>query len=119
MILYLRSRKLNKPMCRNWQTRQTQNLLFLWTCGFESHHRHFYHMKNRCFLAVFCFIRNRCSGYSWLPFSFHNSLTLSTGNLSSISAASNKFCGNSFSPMIERYSSTALRSIIILPCPAQ
>lgn len=27
-------------MCRNWQTRQTQNLLSARVCGFESHHRH-------------------------------------------------------------------------------
>ncbi len=27
-------------MCRNWQTRQTQNLLSIRVCGFESHHRH-------------------------------------------------------------------------------
>ena len=28
------------PVCRNWQTRQTQNLLSARVCGFESHHRH-------------------------------------------------------------------------------
>ena len=28
------------PVCRNWQTRQTQNLLSAMACGFESHHRH-------------------------------------------------------------------------------
>lgn len=28
------------PVCRNWQTRQTQNLLSARSCGFESHHRH-------------------------------------------------------------------------------
>ena len=27
-------------MCRNWQTRQTQNLLSEMACGFDSHHRH-------------------------------------------------------------------------------
>ena len=27
-------------MCRNWHTRQTQNLLSAMACGFESHHRH-------------------------------------------------------------------------------
>ena len=31
---------INKPVCRNWQTRQTQNLLSARVCGFESHHRH-------------------------------------------------------------------------------
>ena len=29
-----------QPVCRNWQTRQTQNLLSARVCGFESHHRH-------------------------------------------------------------------------------
>ena len=29
-----------EPVCRNWQTRQTQNLLSAMACGFESHHRH-------------------------------------------------------------------------------
>ena len=52
-------------------------------------------------------------------FSFNNSFILSTGNLSSISTTSNKFNGSSFSPISERYSVTALRSIIIFPCPAQ
>ena len=28
------------PVCWNWQTRQTQNLLSARACGFESHHRH-------------------------------------------------------------------------------
>ena len=28
------------PVCRNWQTRQTQNLLSARVCGFESHYRH-------------------------------------------------------------------------------
>ena len=41
--------------------------------------------------------------------------TLSTGNLSSMSIISNKFRGNSFSPIRVRYSLTALRSIIIFP----
>ena len=36
-------------MCRNWQTRQTQNLLFLWTCGFESHHRHLMRISEKGF----------------------------------------------------------------------
>ena len=27
-------------VCRNWQTRQTQTLLFSGTCGFKSHHQH-------------------------------------------------------------------------------
>ena len=52
-------------------------------------------------------------------FSFNNSFTLLTGNLSSISTTSNRFNGNSFSPIRERYSLTALRSTIIFPCPAQ
>lgn len=40
---------INKPVCRNWQTRQTQNLLFLWTCGFESHHRHLMRISEKGF----------------------------------------------------------------------
>ena len=40
---------MNQPMCRNWQTRQTQNLLFLWTCGFESHHRHLMRISEKGF----------------------------------------------------------------------
>ena len=52
-------------------------------------------------------------------FSFNNSFTLLTGNLSSISTTSNRFNGNSFSPIRKRYSLTALRSIIIFPYPAQ
>ena len=51
--------------------------------------------------------------------SFNSPFTLSTGNLSSISTTSNKFNGNSFSPIIARYSLTALLSIMIFPCPAQ
>ena len=27
------------PVCRNWQTRQTQNLLIARSCGFKSRHR--------------------------------------------------------------------------------
>ena len=33
--------KENMPVCRNWQTRQTQNLLSARVCGFKSHYRHF------------------------------------------------------------------------------
>ena len=47
--------------------------------------------------------------------SFKRLFTLSTGNLSSMSIISNKFRGNSFSPIRVRYSLTALRSIIIFP----
>ncbi len=31
----------NKPACRNWQTRQTQNLLLATTCGFKSRRRQY------------------------------------------------------------------------------
>lgn len=30
----------DSPTCRNWQTRQTQNLLQVTVCGFKSHCRH-------------------------------------------------------------------------------
>ncbi len=33
--------KQKAPVCWNWQTRQTQNLLWVTTCGFKSRHRHF------------------------------------------------------------------------------
>ena len=35
---------INKPLCRNWQTRRIQNPLVLQPCGFESHQRH--HFEN-------------------------------------------------------------------------
>lgn len=43
MNMYLRdapSRRSASPACRNWQTRQTQNLLTERPCGFDSRRRH-------------------------------------------------------------------------------
>ena len=42
------------PVCRNWQTRQTQNLLSAMACGFEPHHRH--HIYCRFSLWRTCFL---------------------------------------------------------------
>ena len=52
------------PVCRNWQTRQTQNLLSARVCGFKSRYRH-QHMARNLFwgLRAFLFIQR-------LPFFF-------------------------------------------------
>ena len=42
----------DEPVCRNWQTMQTQNLLLARACGFESHHRHS-GQELFCFLSYF------------------------------------------------------------------
>ena len=64
-----------EPVCRNWQTRQTQNLLSARACGFESHHRHDsktrINTRNTVFMRVFflvctVFIRN-FSLMIWIP----------------------------------------------------
>ncbi len=59
------------PVCRNWQTRQTQNLLSARVCGFESHHRHQVAPggNSRVKLKVNCFLlssRFQLSGPYWL-----------------------------------------------------
>ena len=41
--------QINMPVCRNWQTRQTQNLLSAMACGFESHHRH--HLNSQTYMV--------------------------------------------------------------------
>ena len=43
------------PACRNWQTRQTQNLLRATVCGFKSHCRH---------------LRRNCSSFFYSPMRF-------------------------------------------------
>ena len=55
------------------------------------------------------------NGLEFYSLSFKRLFTLSPGNLSSMSIISNKFRGNSFSPIRVRYSLIALRSIIIFP----
>ena len=43
-----------------WQTRQTQNLLWATTCGFKSHHQHY--------LSVYFFIVLICGSFFLLHF---------------------------------------------------
>ena len=43
---------LYAPACRNWQTRQTQNLLSARACGFESHRRHCVRVTGRWLFFV-------------------------------------------------------------------
>lgn len=66
-------------MCRNWQTRQTQNLLFLWTCGFESHHRHFDRISEKRFFFI-CkrFLQNYGFFVLWITFMQYISFILDT-----------------------------------------
>lgn len=43
------------PVCRNWQTRQTQNLLVATPCGFKSRSRHEKsHISKRCIFILIC-----------------------------------------------------------------
>ena len=48
IIVFVRE---NKPACRNWQTRQTQNLLAATSCGFKSRRRHYF-ICSRIFKSV-------------------------------------------------------------------
>ena len=100
------------------QSKQMQRLFLLTRNG--CHKKYFFPViKDRLFRKHSYFVLSVILSPEFYLLSFNNLFTRSTGNLSSISIISNRFNGNFSSPIRERYSSTALRSIMIFPRPAQ